>query len=346
MKNILITGGAGFIGSHLVRYFVNNYPEYNIYNLDKLTYAGNLNNLTDIENKPNYTFLYGDICNFNKLKEIFKNYHFDSIIHLAAESHVDNSIADPFRFVKTNILGTINLLELFKDSKSKNQLFYHISTDEVFGSLNNYGLFSEKSRYQPNSPYSASKASSDHFVRAYAETYKINYIISNCSNNYGSFQFPEKLIPSFISKILNGQKLPVYGDGQNVRDWLHVKDHVRAIDMILHSGIINTSFNIGGSNEWKNINLVKLICKILDDKLNNSEGSSEKLIEFVKDRKGHDFRYAINSEKINNLIGWKCNYDFEEGISETIDWYINNEKWLADIDSGDYQIYNKSKINK
>ena len=346
MKNILITGGAGFIGSHLVRCFVNNYPEYNIYNLDKLTYAGNLNNLTDIENKPNYNFLHGDICDFTKLKEIFKNYHFDSIIHLAAESHVDNSIADPFRFVKTNILGTINLLELFKDSKSKNQLFYHVSTDEVFGSLNNQGLFSEKSRYQPNSPYSASKASSDHFVRAYAETYKINYIISNCSNNYGSFQFPEKLIPSFISKILNGQKLPVYGDGKNVRDWLYVGDHVKAIDKIFHSGIVNETFNIGGNNEWDNLSLVKLICDLMDNKLKRAKGTSQKLIDFVTDRKGHDFRYAIDSMKVNKKVGWKAKTRFSDGISKTLDWYLSNQDWLNDIISGKYRSYNQKNKSK
>lgn len=341
-KAILITGGAGFIGSHVVRLFVENYSNYHIYNLDALTYAGNLENLKDIEDRPNYSFVKGDINDGEFINELFNSHKFDGVIHLAAESHVDRSITDPLAFVKTNVIGTMNLLNAFKSiwqNNYKEKLFYHISTDEVYGTLGEDGLFTEKTPYDPNSPYSAAKASSDHFVRAYGETYGLPYVISNCSNNYGPNQFPEKLIPLFINNILKGKPLPVYGDGNYTRDWLYVLDHARAIDLIFHKGKIKETYNIGGFNEWKNIDLVKLLCKQLDIKLNKEKGSSEKLITFVKDRPGHDLRYAIDASKINNELGWEPSVTFEEGLSKTIDWYLSNAQWLKNVTSGDYQKY-------
>ena len=339
---VLITGGAGFIGSHVVRLFVEKYPNYRIFNLDLLTYAGNLENLKDIENKPNYTFIKGDINNEIFINQLFENYKFDAIIHLAAESHVDRSIKDPLAFVKTNVMGTITLLNAFKNiwkDNFKNKLFYHISTDEVYGTLGQSGLFTETTPYDPNSPYSASKASSDHFVRAYGETYGIPYIITNCSNNYGQNQFPEKLIPLFINNIINNKSLPVYGDGNYTRDWLYVKDHAIAIDLVFHKGNNHETYNIGGFNEWKNNDLVKLLCQQMDEKLNREKGSSEKLIIYVKDRPGHDLRYAIDASKINTELGWKPSVTFEEGLNKTIDWYLENEDWLQNVTSGDYQLY-------
>jgi dTDP-glucose 4,6-dehydratase len=339
---ILITGGAGFIGSHVVRLFVNNYPHYKIYNLDSLTYAGNLENLKDIEGASNYSFIKADICDEHTLKSIFSKYKFDRVIHLAAESHVDRSILDPLAFIKTNILGTINLMNIFKENGKdsfKEKLFYHISTDEVYGSLGESGLFTEFTPYDPNSPYSASKASSDHFVRAYGETYGMPYIISNCSNNYGPNQFPEKLIPLFINNIINKNPLPVYGDGNYTRDWLYVIDHAKAIDLIFHQGKIGETYNIGGFNEWKNIDLVKLLCRYMDRKLGRFAGESEQLITFVKDRPGHDLRYAIDASKINRELGWEPSVSFEEGLERTVDWYLNNESWLKNVTSGDYQLY-------
>lgn len=339
---VLITGGAGFIGSHVVRLFANKYPDYHIYNLDLLTYAGNLENLKDVENLPNYTFIKGDIVDQDFIDRLFETYKFDSVIHLAAESHVDRSIADPLAFVKTNVIGTMNLLNAFKTlwkDNFKSKLFYHISTDEVYGSLGQEGFFTEKTSYDPNSPYSASKASSDHFVRAYGETYDMPYIISNCSNNYGENQFPEKLIPLFINNIIHNKPLPVYGDGNYTRDWLYVKDHAIAIDLVFHKGKNHETYNIGGFNEWKNIDLVKLLCQQMDEKLNRDKGTSEKLITYVKDRPGHDLRYAIDATKINRELGWKPSVTFEEGLDITIDWYLSNEDWLQSITNGDYQNY-------
>ena len=341
-KNILITGGAGFIGSHVVRRFVNRYKDYHIYNLDALTYAGNLENLIDIENKKNYTFLKGDIKDEEFINKIFEQHKFDAVIHLAAESHVDRSISDPLLFAKTNILGTMVLLNAFKNlwfNKWEEKLFFHVSTDEVYGTLGESGLFKESTAYDPNSPYSASKASSDHFVRAYGETYNMPYTITNCSNNYGAFQFPEKLIPLFINNILNNKPLPVYGDGNYTRDWLYVIDHALAIDLVFHNGGNKQTYNIGGFNEWKNIDLVKLLCKQMDLKLGRIDGTSEKLISFVKDRAGHDLRYAIDASKINKELGWKPTVTFEEGLSKTIDWYLSNNEWLENTTSGKYLDY-------
>ena len=346
MKNILITGGAGFIGSHVVRRFVLQYPDYHIFNLDVLTYAGNLENLKDIQSYKNYTFLKGDISDQQFISSIFKKYKFDSVIHLAAESHVDRSISEPLLFAKTNILGTMILLNAFKDLWYDNfdgKLFYHISTDEVYGSLGLSGLFTETTAYDPNSPYSASKASSDHFVRAYGETYAMPYVITNCSNNYGENQFPEKLIPLFINNILNHKSLPVYGDGNYTRDWLYVIDHANAIDLVFHKGRVKETYNIGGFNECKNIDLVKLMCRQLDEKLGRSKGSSQSLITYVKDRAGHDLRYAIDASKINQELGWSPSVTFEEGLSKTIDWYLGNKKWLENTTSGKYLDYYKDQ---
>tara|TARA_S200000501_G_scaffold377373_1_gene435539 strand:+ start:3361 stop:4398 length:1038 start_codon:yes stop_codon:yes gene_type:complete len=343
-KNILITGGAGFIGSHVVRIMVNKYPDYNIFNLDVLTYAGNLENLKDIETAPNYKFLHGDITNESYINDIFNNFKFEGIIHLAAESHVDRSINDPLAFAKTNILGTIVLLNAFKNlwvNNWKDKRFYHISTDEVYGTLGEIGLFHESTSYSPNSPYSASKASSDHFVRAYGETYGMPYVITNCSNNYGPNQFPEKLIPLFIDNILNNKPLPVYGDGNYTRDWLYVIDHAIAIDLVFHKGRNHETYNIGGFNEWKNIDLIKEICKQMDIKLGNKLGTSQQLITYVKDRPGHDFRYAIDASKIQEELGWEPSVTFEEGLKATINWYISNKNWLNSIISGNYQKYYK-----
>lgn len=329
--NILITGGAGFIGSHVIRFFVNKYPFYKIYNLDNLTYASNINNLSDIENKKNYKFLKGDICDFKFIKNTLVKYNINKVIHLAAESHVDKSINDPILFAKTNVIGTLNLLQatslIWKNDLS-DKLFFHISTDEVYGSLNKDGLFSEANKYDPKSPYAASKASADHFVRAFSNTYKIPIIISNCSNNYGPFQFPEKLIPLSINKIMNNEPIPVYGNGLNIRDWIHVDDHVNAIDVIFHFGKKNQNYNIGGSNEWKNIDLVKLIIKITDKELKRKKGTSEKLINYVNDRSGHDFRYAIDSTKLKNELNWKPLIQFEQGLKKTVLWYLQNTNYF------------------
>ncbi|WP_428223302.1 dTDP-glucose 4,6-dehydratase [Flavobacterium sp.] len=341
-KNILITGGAGFIGSHVVRQFVTKYPEYAIFNLDALTYAGNLENIKDIENYPNYTFLKGDIVDENFINEIFAKYQFDGVLHLAAESHVDRSITDPLAFVKTNVIGTMNLLNAAKNLWKDNfegKRFYHISTDEVYGSLGDTGLFTETTSYDPNSPYSASKASSDHFVRAYGETYGLPYVLTNCSNNYGPYHFPEKLIPLFINNIINKKPLPVYGDGNYTRDWLFVKDHAVAIDLVFHEGKNHETYNIGGFNEWKNIDLVKLLCARMDEKLGRNEGESAQLITYVKDRPGHDLRYAIDATKINKELGWKPSVTFEEGLEETINWYLENTEWLNNVTSGEYANY-------
>jgi dTDP-glucose 4,6-dehydratase len=349
MKKILITGGAGFIGSHVVRLFINKYPDYQVYNLDKLTYAGNLENLKDIEQKENYHFIKGDITDRPFIDQLFKDIQFDGIIHLAAESHVDRSITNPLAFVETNVLGTVNLLHAalsqWQDDLSSKR-FYHVSTDEVYGSLGETGLFEETTPYDPRSPYSASKAASDHFVRAWFHTYGMDVVISNCSNNYGSHQFPEKLIPLFINNIRHNNPLPVYGDGKYTRDWLWVNDHARAIDVIYHRGNSGETYNVGGFNEWKNIDLIKEMCRIMDMKLNREPGTSEKLITYVKDRAGHDRRYAIDATKLNKEMGWEPSLQFEEGMEKTIDWYLNNQEWLDHVTSGQYQSYYKQQYQE
>jgi dTDP-glucose 4,6-dehydratase len=346
MKNIMITGGAGFIGSHVVRLFVNKYPDYHIFNVDKLTYAGNLANLKDIENAPNYTFVRADICDYEAMLSLFKTYCIDGVIHLAAESHVDRSIKDPFTFARTNVMGTLALLQAAKmtwegsEEGYNNKRFYHISTDEVYGTLDFDGtFFTETTKYDPHSPYSASKASSDHFVRAFYDTYGLPTVVTNCSNNYGPYQFPEKLIPLFINNIRQGKPLPVYGKGENVRDWLYVVDHARAIDLIFHEGKVADTYNIGGFNEWKNIDLIKVIIKTVDKLLGHAEGTSEKLITYVTDRAGHDLRYAIDSNKLKDELGWEPSLQFEEGIEKTVKWYLENQAWMDQITSGDYEKY-------
>lgn len=342
MKTILITGGAGFIGSHVVREFVNKYPGYMILNLDALTYAGNLENLKDIEDKPNYKFLKADITDQNQIQEIFDQYKPDGVIHLAAESHVDRSISNPLEFVMTNVIGTVNLLnaakQLWKDNY-EGKRFHHVSTDEVYGTLGETGFFTEETAYDPHSPYSASKASSDHFVRAYADTYGLPVVLTNCSNNYGPNHFPEKLIPLCIHNIINNKPLPIYGDGKYTRDWLYVIDHAKAIDLVFHKGKNLENYNVGGFNEWQNIDLVKELCRQMDEKLGRAKGESEKLITFVKDRPGHDLRYAIDANKINKELGWTPSVTFEQGLSKTIDWFLSNEEWLNNVTSGDYQKY-------
>jgi dTDP-glucose 4,6-dehydratase len=346
MKTILITGGAGFIGSHVVRLFVNKYPDYKIVNLDKLTYAGNLENLKDVEHLPNYVFEKIDIVDAEAVNKLFKKYNFDGVIHLAAESHVDRSIINPLEFIMTNVVGTLNLLNAAKENWSADftdKLFYHVSTDEVYGSLGETGFFTEETAYDPRSPYSASKASSDHFVRAYENTYHLPIVISNCSNNYGSYQFPEKLIPLFINNIKNNQSLPVYGKGDYTRDWLFVEDHAAAIDVIYHKGKVGETYNIGGFNEWQNIDLIKLLCAIMDKKLDRVSGTSAQLITYVKDRPGHDKRYAIDATKLNNELGWMPSLQFEEGLEKTVDWYLQNEDWLKHVTSGEYLNYYKKQ---
>ena len=342
-RNILITGGAGFIGSHVVRLFVKRYPDYHIVNLDKLTYAGNLENLKDIEAEPNYSFVKGDICDYERMVELFREYEIDGVIHLAAESHVDRSIKDPFTFARTNVMGTLSLLQAAKmcwEGSYEGKLFYHISTDEVYGALEfDDKLFTEQTPYNPHSPYSASKASSDHFVRAYHDTYGMPTIVTNCSNNYGPYQFPEKLIPLFINNIRKGKSLPVYGKGENVRDWLFVEDHARAIDTIFHKGKVAETYNIGGFNEWRNIDLIKVLVKTVDRLLGNEEGHSSGLITYVTDRPGHDARYAIDSSKLKHELGWEPSLQFEEGIEKTVKWYLENEAWLDNITSGAYERY-------
>ena len=354
-RTVLITGGAGFIGSHVVRLFVNKYPDYKIVNLDKLTYAGNLANLKDIEQKVNYQFVKGDICDAKFIQELFATHNFDGVVHLAAESHVDRSISNPMEFVTTNVIGTVTLLNAAKthwagvsakEGSNRNNLFYHVSTDEVYGSLGKKGKFKESTSYDPHSPYSASKASSDHFVRAYHDTYKLPVVLSNCSNNYGSFHFPEKLIPLAINNIKNNKPVPVYGKGHNVRDWLFVEDHARAIDTIFHKGKVGETYNIGGNNEWRNIDLIKHLCKIMDQKLGRKKGESAKLITFVKDRAGHDLRYAIDSSKLQKELKWKPSLKFEEGLERTVDWYLANEEWLRNVTSGDYQRYYEGQYVK
>ena len=348
-KRILITGGAGFIGSHVVRHFVTHFEDYLVVNLDKLTYAGNLENLRDVEAAPNYEFHRGDICNRDEMQRLFQEHRFDSVIHLAAESHVDRSIESPLEFVDTNILGTVNLLEACLKSWNGDfeaKRFYHISTDEVYGSLGPEGLFLETTPYDPQSPYSASKASSDHFVRAYRNTYGLPTVVSNCSNNYGPFQFPEKLIPLMINNIKTNKPLPVYGKGENVRDWLYVEDHALAIDRVFHDGQLGQTYNIGGLNEWKNIDLVQMLCEIMDDKLQRTPGSSAQLISFVKDRPGHDLRYAIDASKIGKELGWTPAVTFREGLEKTVDWYLANETWLDHVTSGEYQEYYAQQYNQ
>ncbi|MDB5263989.1 MAG: dTDP-glucose 4,6-dehydratase [Adhaeribacter sp.] len=346
---IVITGGAGFIGSHVVQLFVTKYPAYQIYNLDKLTYAGNLENLRDVEDAPNYTFIKGDIVDADFINNLFREYQFDAVIHLAAESHVDRSITDPLAFVYTNVIGTVNLLnaakELWKNDFNEH-LFYHVSTDEVYGSLGEEGLFTEETSYDPRSPYSASKASSDHFVRAYYHTYGLPVKISNCSNNYGPNHFPEKLIPLAINNIQNGRPVPVYGKGENVRDWLFVKDHATAIDAVFHKGKTGDTYNIGGVNEWKNIDLIHLLCDVMDEKTGQEKGTSQKLITYVTDRAGHDLRYAIDSSKIMRELGWQPSVTFEEGLSKTVDWYLANKDWLQNVTSGSYQAYYEQQYTR
>ncbi len=348
-KTIIITGGAGFIGSHVVREFVNKYPDYHIINLDALTYAGNLENLKDIENKPNYTFVKADIRDAERVNVIFDTYKPDGVIHLAAESHVDRSIADPIAFVMTNVVGTVILLNAARrvwEGHYEGKKFHHVSTDEVYGTLGAEGLFTEETAYDPHSPYSASKASSDHFVRAYHDTYGLPTVITNCSNNYGPNHFPEKLIPLCINNILNSRPLPIYGDGSNTRDWLFVIDHARAIDLVFHHGKVGESYNVGGFNEWKNIDLVREICRQMDEKLGRPQGTAEQLITFVKDRPGHDLRYAIDATKINKELGYKPSVTFEQGLSITIDWFLNNKEWLENVTSGEYQKYYENQYNK
>ena len=342
-RNIIVTGGAGFIGSHVVRLFVEKYPDYTIYNVDKLTYAGNLANLKDIEDRPNYRFVKADVCDFETMLGIMRDNDIDGIIHLAAESHVDRSIKDPFTFARTNVMGTLTLLEAARrawDGKYEGRLFYHISTDEVYGALGfDSTLFTEDTKYDPHSPYSASKASSDHFVRAFHDTYGMPSIVTNCSNNYGPYQFPEKLIPLFINNIRHGRPLPVYGKGENVRDWLYVEDHARAIDLIFHKGKAGDTYNIGGFNEWKNIDLIKVIIRTTDRLLGRMEGESERLISYVKDRAGHDLRYAIDASKLRDELCWKPSLQFEEGIEKTVRWYLDNQQWMDNITSGEYEKY-------